>query len=143
MFVFTSLVSVSSLTGCGDPVRQSDVWRPDASLAKQSDVVGTWRWSCIRGGGKKEEKVDEMLFMRFYPDGTFTSWFPPEVVHESRSSYKVENGMLLFSDPALEKKLVKVRATRNTMWMEIAGGQFEYSRVEPDLEPGEFPKGDK
>jgi hypothetical protein len=105
--------------------------------------VGTWRAdrATISEEGELKGKTvpwSQPYFMRFYDDGTLTTWPPLKQI--PRMPYELRDGQLLLTFPGDRTVSMKFGVSPDEMWYSsMEGNTLFFRRVTPDLEPGHFP----
>src|SRR5450759_2313202 len=132
-------------------------WSHTPQTRAEHSIVGTWQRISV-----DQQAVTNPFFMRFYPDGTVTSWPAPDGwpntngVSHGRYHFEREGTLLCIEtgEGRTRPKLIKVEMKKDEITMidqkvEMIGrkeividdktNRFIYHRVVRDLQPGEFP----
>jgi len=146
------LAAMGFMSGCASRSPAPKAERPPSTLPSQADLVGTWQFiSVTDASGTVHQMNSYPFFMRFYADGKCASWpvpkeeitspgaFNTDAKRISRGVYKVEDGLLSLPDAPDSGKTPLQITSEKMLYTTSEGDTCLYFRVQPDLEPGNFP----
>jgi hypothetical protein len=110
------------------------------------EIVGTWQWKLLIPHSTGDKMlVKEPFFMRFYEDGTGTTW-PTPSGDISRRHFEIHDGKLLLRAADGETLLAALPLRVDGKELVITNGDGDvtvYEKLSENLEPGRIPSVNK